>query len=75
MIRYRRDMTPDDELNALLDGLSTPQVAAILRHPAWSVRCACGHFGFPFGRPLIVRDWHTVHGGTVCQPSREYLDP
>jgi hypothetical protein len=75
VIRYRRGMTPDEELDALLDGLDARQVAGLLRHPAWPARCDCGEFGFPFDVPLLIKDWYTVHGASVCQPSREYLDP
>jgi hypothetical protein len=73
MVRYRLWMSPDEQLDALLDGLTRAQQRSLLRHPQWRARCDCGEFGFPYG-PLIIRTDETVHACDLCQPSREYLD-
>ena len=75
MIRYRRDMTPEEQLDVLLDGLTSRQCRSVLRHPGWWDRCDCGRYGRPYGTDLVVIDHDTTHARHLCQPTREFIHP
>ena len=74
MVRYGRDMSPEDEACALFHGLSVPEVRSLLRHPAWPDRCACRHYGMPYEANLCILDDDAAHETHRCQPRREYIE-
>ena len=57
-----------------IETCSDGEAAAYLRHPTWTVRCACKRYGNPYlDADLVVVDNDGTHEKARCQPLRERI--